>query len=224
MKKLVIIIISVSLAAMNVLAGGPDGRSGDRGGGRGVQHYSYQGDHWVRNTWLGVGATVVGALALGAIAESMPPRYTTVVVGHDPYYYHEGNYFRPAPGGYVVVPAPVVQQQPVMVVPAPPSVVYATPAPVVQASQPVIFASPGPVVQASQPVIYAPSGPQQVPTQQTTVQPSGNAPDVTVNIPNDKGAYTPVSMKRSGSGFVGPQGEFYPEFPRVENLKLMYGR
>ena len=45
-----------------------------------------------------------------------------------------------------------------------------------------------------------------------------------INIPNAKGSYTPVSIRRSGNGFVGPQGEFYTEFPRVEQLKLMYGK
>ena len=44
----------------------------------------------------------------------------------------------------------------------------------------------------------------------------------TVNIPNYKGEYLPVVIKRSGSGFVGPQGEYYSEFPKVEQLKAMY--
>lgn len=46
----------------------------------------------------------------------------------------------------------------------------------------------------------------------------------TVNIPNNKGGYTAVILKRSGSGYVGPQGEFYAEFPRVEQLRVMYGK
>jgi hypothetical protein len=45
-----------------------------------------------------------------------------------------------------------------------------------------------------------------------------------VNIPNDKGGYTAVILKRSGTGFIGPQGEFYPEFPKVRLLRLMYGK
>ncbi len=45
---------------------------------------------------------------------------------------------------------------------------------------------------------------------------------VTVNIPNAQGGFTAVVLKKSGSGFLGPQGEFYPEFPKVEQLKLMY--
>ena len=47
---------------------------------------------------------------------------------------------------------------------------------------------------------------------------------ITLNIPNDKGGYSAVVIKRSGNGFVGPQGEFYPEFPKVSQLKIMYGK
>ena len=46
----------------------------------------------------------------------------------------------------------------------------------------------------------------------------------TINIPNDKGEYTAVLLKRSGKGFIGPQGEFYSEFPRVSQLRVMYGK
>lgn len=46
----------------------------------------------------------------------------------------------------------------------------------------------------------------------------------TVNVPNSHGGYTPVVIKRSGSGYVGPQGEYYPDFPKVSQLKLMYGQ
>jgi len=45
-----------------------------------------------------------------------------------------------------------------------------------------------------------------------------------VNVPNDRGGFTTVMIKKSGNGFVGPQGEFYAEFPKVSQLKAMYGR
>ena len=44
----------------------------------------------------------------------------------------------------------------------------------------------------------------------------------TVHVPNENGGYTPVEIKRSGEGFVGPQGEYYPKFPKVDQLKIMY--
>ena len=46
----------------------------------------------------------------------------------------------------------------------------------------------------------------------------------TVNIPNYKGGYSPVTLTRSGAGFIGPQGEYYPEFPKIKQLKEMYGK
>jgi hypothetical protein len=51
-----------------------------------------------------------------------------------------------------------------------------------------------------------------------------NGDAITVNIPNNKGGYTAVVLKRSGNGFVGPQGEFYSEFPKVSQLQTMYGK
>ncbi|MDE2222221.1 MAG: hypothetical protein KGK03_04025 [Candidatus Omnitrophica bacterium] len=44
----------------------------------------------------------------------------------------------------------------------------------------------------------------------------------TVNVPNNSGGYTTVVVKRSGKGYVGPQGEYYAEFPKVSELKAMY--
>jgi len=46
----------------------------------------------------------------------------------------------------------------------------------------------------------------------------------TVNVPNDKGAYTAVLIKKSGAGYIGPQGEFYSDFPKISQLKAMYGK
>jgi len=45
----------------------------------------------------------------------------------------------------------------------------------------------------------------------------------TVNIPNAQGGYTAVVIQQSGTGYVGPQGEYYPQFPSVAQLQAMYG-
>jgi len=47
---------------------------------------------------------------------------------------------------------------------------------------------------------------------------------VTVNVPNSSGGYTAVVLKRSGNGYVGPQGEYYYEVPTAAQLQPMYGR
>jgi hypothetical protein len=59
----------------------------------------------------------------------------------------------------------------------------------------------------------------------TTVGPeSGPADSFTINIPNSKGGYTAVTLKKSGNGYIGPQGEYYTVFPKVSQLEVMYGK
>jgi hypothetical protein len=55
--------------------------------------------------------------------------------------------------------------------------------------------------------------------------PAQGPEEFTINIPNTKGSgYVSVVIKRSGTGFTGPQGEFYAEFPKVTQLQAMYGK
>ena len=46
---------------------------------------------------------------------------------------------------------------------------------------------------------------------------------VTINIPNSNGSYTSVKLVKRGNGYVGPQGEYYPAHPTVEQLRALYG-
>ena len=56
------------------------------------------------------------------------------------------------------------------------------------------------------------------------VQPQYQATETsTVNIPNYRGGYTAVTLRRSGNGYIGPQGEYYPNYPSVDQLRAMYG-
>jgi len=48
--------------------------------------------------------------------------------------------------------------------------------------------------------------------------------EITVNIPNVHGGYNAVVLKKSNGGFIGPQGEFYPEFPKIFQLQMKYGQ
>lgn len=78
---------------------------------------------------------------------------------------------------------------------------------------PVVYQQPVTTVVQSVPAVVQPASPA-----------AGNDNSFTVNIPNDSGGYTVVTLQRSGSGFTGPQGEFYPEFPKVSQLKAMYAK
>ena len=44
----------------------------------------------------------------------------------------------------------------------------------------------------------------------------------TVNVPNADGGYTALIIKKSADGYIGPQGEYYPHFPSVAQLQVMY--
>jgi hypothetical protein len=70
----------------------------------------------------------------------------------------------------------------------------------------VVVAQPAPVVMALPPA--------EVITQDSII----------VNLPNNDGTYTVVVLKRSGNGYVGPQGEFYTQLPSNDQLKIMYGK
>ncbi len=53
--------------------------------------------------------------------------------------------------------------------------------------------------------------------------PSFSHEAVTINIPNKNGSFTPVTLVRQSNGFIGPQGEYYPDRPTVEQLRVLYG-
>lgn len=46
--------------------------------------------------------------------------------------------------------------------------------------------------------------------------------DFVVHIRDNNGKLVTVRLSKSDDGYVGPQGEFYPEFPKVAQLKAMY--
>lgn len=46
---------------------------------------------------------------------------------------------------------------------------------------------------------------------------------VTVWITNSNGSMKQVTLRKSGPGYVGPRGEYYPNMPSKEDLKMVYG-
>jgi Glycine zipper len=71
--------------------------------------------------------------------------------------------------------------------------------------QQVVVAQPAPVIVNQVPLAY--------------IQGS-----VIINVPNDSGGYTAVVLRRSGNGFLGPQGEYYDTMPAAEQLSALYGK
>lgn len=147
-----------------------------------------------------------GALTAGVIASTYPRHHTVVVRGY-PYYYSPV-YYPPYPAAYVVAPPTVVTQPLVIAQPT-------------YAAQPVVYAQPEIIQPDTRPALPL--------AQNQTPAPSGNmvttttAGEFCLNIPNSDGAtYTQVVIREQPNGYVGPQGEFYPEFPKVAQLKAMY--
>lgn len=71
---------------------------------------------------------------------------------------------------------------------------------------------PAPLVPAPPPL------PPPVPVTDATL-----TPNFVVNIPLKQGGYKAIVIKNIGTGYVGPQGEFYPQFPTVRQLEVIYG-
>ena len=108
-----ILVLALALPCSDAFAQRHGG--GGYGWGGGSRHY-YSGGSWYRHGWFGLDIAV-SALAVGALIDSLPPRYSTVVVAGVPYYYSNNYYYQPYPyGGYIVVPPPVLAQ-PVMAMP-----------------------------------------------------------------------------------------------------------
>lgn len=47
---------------------------------------------------------------------------------------------------------------------------------------------------------------------------------IVINVPNHNGSYTPIALRKSGRGYIGPQGEYYHGNPTVAQLAALYGR
>jgi len=201
MKELLLLSLVVAASSL------PLAQAHDGGGWGGHGPAPYYSPHYVPH---------------GRYMHSLPDGFTRLFIGGLEYFYWEGMYYRMATGGYLVVPAPVG------------AVVTAIPTGyqhVVVDGVPYYIINGVTYMQTAYGYYQVVPTPRvllennAVPVQPVTVNAPINSGDTfTINIPKAQGGYTPISLKRSGNGFIGPQGEFYTEFPRVEQLKLMYGK
>lgn len=166
----------------------------------GHDRYNYHDGRFFRPGWFGL-EVALDFSPIGAVVVGLPEGYTTVMIGGETYYCYGGTYYRRHPTGYIVVPEPVVV--PVVVTPA----------------------VAAPAVPATIPVVAQPAAPVQVQAAAVNeTASSGNEDAVVINVPNSNGSYTPVRLIKRYKGYEGPQGEFYPEHPTVEQLKVLYGK
>jgi hypothetical protein len=152
----------------------------------------------------------------------LPAGYFTVWVGGARYYYYDGLYYNYVGGDYIIVNPPIGAYVNVIPSDFQPVIINGRTYYTDNGIYYILTAHHGyKVVRA--PVVYV--QPQQVIVTQPAPVAVVNAIDAfPINIPNNNGGYVSVIIKKSGNGFVGPQGEFYAQFPSVAQLKVMYGK
>jgi len=152
---------------------------------------------------------------------TLPPKVVRVVASGVSYYYYEGHFYQKVKNRYLIV--------------APPrgAVIRTLPAgykKIIIEKRPYYYYNDVYYVEQSQgyevvenPVYQAAAIPEEVkvlnPVQTKTVE-----RPYTVQVPNANGSYTQVVIREVEDGFVGPEGEFYPEAPRLDQLEEMYGK
>lgn len=158
----------------------------------------------------------------GYVARRLPPGYRAVVWAGLTYLFCEGLFYRYTPVGYVIVEPPVGAVVPVL--PAGYTTVTVERTPYYYYHDTYYVSAPGGYTVAPPPAV----APQPAPaasvdaTVKTEYKESIDTYDI--YIPNQNGSYTLVTLKKAEKGFIGPQGEFYPEHPTVEQLKALYGK
>lgn len=150
-------------------------------------------------------------------ARTLPPKHEVIMVRGDRFHFHGGRFYRPAPFGFFVVPPPMGAF--VTFVPMGHRIVmvgginyyfyegiYYQPVP----SGYVVVPAP---VETSTTVLYSPEPKTE----------GASADTIIINVPNSNGSYTPVALIKQKNGYIGPQGEYYPGHPTMEQLKALYG-
>lgn len=147
------------------------------------------------------------------MVKRLPSYHERISIHGISYYYQNGFFYRQASSGYVLINAPVGS-----VVPRVPhdcqtiilnGVAYYVYDNVYYVRQPSGYM----VVET--PALYTPA---------TEVKVKTSTHSYVVNVPNANGSYTPVVIKKEGSAYIGPHGEYYSQSPTIEQLKVMYAK
>lgn len=209
------------------------------------RYYYYDGLYYAP---AGHGEYVLVQPPVGAIVPAIPSDYRVVRIDGVNYYTDSGVYYVFTRHGYRVVDPPVVRVVPqtVVVEQTVPAVVEspnktkvaegATLGGVLGALTGGIIGhqmkghhtAEGALVGGVAGAVVGGVAGSQIPNQSALtpapIAQSSSEQTFTVNVPDNKGGYIPVVLKKSGSGYVGPQGEYYSEFPKVSQLQAMYSK
>jgi len=158
-----------------------------------------------------------GRREYGHVIHRIPRDFRPIKVGRESFFYGDGFFYRYTPRGYILVAPPVGAIVPILPEEHTTVLVQKTPYYVYEDTYYVTAPSGGYVVTAAPPVTEA----TQVPV---TIEKKAPIDEYEIQIPNANGSYTLVVIRKTEKGFVGPQGEIYPEHPTVEQLKQMYAK
>ena len=148
---------------------------------------------------------IVAAPPIGTYVSILPNGYTAFSVGGIPYFHFRGVYFRPYTDGYVVVSAPA---------PA-----------VVSSSSPTDRSQLNTKKEDTENASTDTTSAASIDNSMLSKEKQESSADtVVINIPNEDGSYTPVTLVKHGEGYLGPQKEYYTGHPTVAQLRVLYGK
>ncbi len=134
-----------------------------------------------------------------------------VTVGHQRYNYHDGRFFWPGWFGFEIVLSRPPIGAIVSILPFGHRTVVARGATYYYYDNIYYQTCPAGYIVVPQPQVVS-----------VTAVASSNT--ITINVPNSNGSYTSVTLVKRDNGYLGPQGEYYPDHPTVDQLKALYGK
>lgn len=176
---------------------GPHGNGGARGGN---PHRSHEFRSWPGRSFH--------------YYPALPAGYAAMRIADALYYYAAGLYYQETPAGYIIVDPPAGAV--VRVLPSG----YKT---IVYGGRTYCYYNRAYYLQQSPDQYVVVTPPPAVVTQNP---PAVEAPEktVVVTVPNPNGSYIPVTLKKYSDGYEGPNGEFYKDYPTIDQLKAMYSK
>lgn len=153
---------------------------------------------------------------------SLPHNYISILIGGLKFYYRDGLFYRKGLRGYVVVSPPigaVIDRLPIGY-----QILFINGNTYYYYIGAYYKACPSGYVVISTPVVFTPKAVVIESAKTTPVTKEASAETIVINIPNSAGTYTPVVLEKADKGYIGPQGEYYPDNPTVEQLKVLYGK
>ena len=143
----------------------------------------------------------------------LPRGYLSLRVADRLFYYLEGTYYQSTPSGYVIVSAPrgamiktLPERHKVIVYDNTDYYYYNSAYYVKEPTGYTVVTPPPSVITSNAPAVEAPEK------------------TVVVTVPNPNGSYMSVTLQKYSDGYVGPNGEFYPDYPTIDQLKAMYAK